>query len=175
MGNIAYDGPQQGFTSIDAIPRILYNQAPEGPPTDMTVDTEGGATSMKRGAEGDVRTPLPPPSGGDGGWNIFRNTIPYLVHDGVRVSPPRYYLDLAFPEAPTGASTILDTILRGCELEPPKEEDTRASEEPPSKKGRQPRDTETAQLAVTGATTTSEDAGFALVQACTAVSSTPSL
>ena len=59
MGNIAYDGPQQGFTSIDAIPRILYNQAPEGPPTDMTVDNEGGATSMKRGAEGDIRTPLP--------------------------------------------------------------------------------------------------------------------
>ena len=156
-------------------PGYCTTRPQEGPPTDMTIDTEGGTTSTQRGAEGDIRTPLPPPSGGDGGWNIFRNTTPYLVHDGVRVSPPRYYLDLNYPEAPTGAATTLDTILRGCALDPPKEEEARASEEPPSKKRHQPSETESAQLAVTGATTTTtEEAGFAPVQAGTADSSFPS-
>ena len=105
----------------------------------MNVDTDGGTTASKRGAEGEARTPNPPPSGVDGGWNIFRNTTPFLVHEGIRVSPPRYYLDLDFPEAPTWTSNILNTIHRGCEMEPPKEDkdDGRASEEPPSKKTRE--------------------------------------
>ena len=120
LGTIAYDGPQQGFSSIDVIPRILFNQATEGPPIDMTVDQERGPS--KRGAEGDVRTNTPPPSGGDGGWNIFRNNAPYLMHDGVRVSPARYYLHLDYPEAPTGASNILDSIRCGCDNAPPQED-----------------------------------------------------
>ena len=159
---------------MDAVPRILYNQAPEGQDTNMAVDAAGGAPSQKRGAEGDIRTPVLPPSGGDDGWNILRSTTPYLVHDGVRVSPPRYYIDLNYPEAPTGAITILDTILRGCAIEPPQEEETRASEEPPSKKRNPNSGNPAAQIAVTGATTTPGEAGFAIVQAGEAGSSLPS-
>ena len=91
------------------------------------------------------------------------------------MSPPRYYLDLDCPEAPTGASNILNTILRGCETEPPKEEkdDGRASEEPPSKKTREgqqpPAADNVQQLSVTVSSTSSAEAGFALVQAATAV------
>ena len=159
LGAIAYDGPQQGFSSIDVIPRILFNQATEGLTTDMTVDQDSGPS--KRGAEGDVRTNTSPPSGGDGGWNIFRNTTPYLIHDGARVSPARYYLHMDYPEAPTGASNILDIILRGCDNAPPKEDiDGNVAEGSPSKK---PREAE--QLSVTAATTTATNhGGFAIVQ-----------
>ena len=109
-GNIPYDGPQQGFTSIDAIPKLLFHQAPVGQGTNMTIDSEATSSSQKRGAEGDIRTPAPP-SGGDDGWNIFRNTTPFLLHEGVKVTPARYYLDLNYPEAPTGASKVLAVPL----------------------------------------------------------------
>ena len=59
-GNIPYDGPQQGFTSIDAIPKLLFHQAPVGQGTNMTIDSEATSSSQKRGAEGDIRTPAPP-------------------------------------------------------------------------------------------------------------------
>ena len=94
----------------------------------------------------------------DGGWNIFKGTTPYLVHDGVRVSPPRYHLNIDFPDALTGASNT-HTILEKCEglatpstiAEPPKEEK-------PSKRAR-----ETEQLAVTAATTTAVPGGDLLI------------
>ena len=74
-------------------------------------------------------------------------------------------MNIDFPDAPTGASKILDTILEKCEglatpstiAEPPKEEK-------PSKKAR-----ETEQLAVTAATTTAVSvAGLLIVEPASA-------
>ena len=123
----------------------------------MAVDSDGNAA--KRGADGGVR-PAQSSGAGDGGWSIFKGTTPYLVHDGVRVSPPRYHLNIDFPDAPTGASNILDTILEKNEggpatpstiAEPPKEES-------PSKKA-----LETEQLSITAATTTAVPGGDLLI------------
>ena len=67
--------------------------------------------------------------------------------NGVRVTPPRYHLDIDYPDAPKGAAQILDKIMEKCEgLVNPSITDG-AEEEKPSKKAR-----ESEQVSVTAAT-----------------------
>ena len=135
LGNIPYDGPHQGFAGIDVIPRILFEQTTDRP-VDMIVDQDN--RPAKRGVAGDDKGNAPAASvGGDGGWNIFRGTTPFLVHDGTKVTPSRYNLHLHYEDSPTGASTILDTILRECDPTHPGATEEPEGDNAPRKKQRE--------------------------------------
>ena len=66
---------------------------------------------------------------------------------------------LNYPEAPTGASKVLDKILNSCTVVASQQEEAQ-SEEPPTKKGCRPN---AASLAEGG--TTSIEENFAIVEA----------